>query len=178
MTIFITVLLTIAGIVALLFIIALFTKKDYALVRNINIDKPKNDVFNYVKLLKSQDHFNKWVMTDPNMKKTFTGTDGTVGFVYAWDGNKKAGAGEQEIKKIQEGEKIDMEIRFIRPFAGVANTSFTTTPVTNNQSTVTWHMSSAMKYPMNIMLLFMNMDKFLGKDMEISLATLKSNLEK
>lgn len=36
-------------------------------------------------------------MTDPNMRKNFKGTDGTVGFCYAWDGNKKAGKGEQEI---------------------------------------------------------------------------------
>ena len=178
MSILITVLLTIAGIVALLFIIALFTKKEYAIVRNININKSKDDVFNYIKLLRNQDYFSKWVMTDPNMKKTFTGTDGIIGFIYAWDGNKKAGAGEQEIKKIREGERIDTEVRFIRPFAGLANLSFTTTPVTNNQTTVTWGMTSSMKYPMNIMLLLMNMEKMLGNDMETSLNTLKGILEK
>lgn len=52
---------------------------------------------------------------DPNMKKDFRGTDGTVGFVYAWDGNKKAGKGEQEIKKITEGERVDVEVRFEKP---------------------------------------------------------------
>jgi hypothetical protein len=35
-----------------------------------------------------------------------------------------------------------------------------------------------MKYPMNAMLLFMNMDKMLGKDQETSLVSLKNILEK
>jgi hypothetical protein len=35
-----------------------------------------------------------------------------------------------------------------------------------------------MKYPMNGMLLFMNMDKLLGKDLETSLTNLKHILEK
>jgi hypothetical protein len=35
-----------------------------------------------------------------------------------------------------------------------------------------------MRYPMNIILMFMNMDKMLGKDIETSLVTLKGNLER
>lgn len=37
-------------------------------------------------------------MLDPNMEKEFKGTDGTVGFIYGWNGNKEGGEGEQEIK--------------------------------------------------------------------------------
>jgi hypothetical protein len=35
-----------------------------------------------------------------------------------------------------------------------------------------------MKYPMNIMKLFMNMDKRIGKDLETGLSSLKKVLEK
>jgi len=76
---------------------ALFMKKDSLIQCSIIINKPKQEVFNYVKSLMNQEKFSKWVMTDPNMRKNFKGTDGTVGFCYAWDGNKKAGKGEQEI---------------------------------------------------------------------------------
>ena len=44
-------------------------------------------------------------MVDPDMKREFKGMDGTVGFIYAWNGNKRAGEGEQEIKTIEEGKK-------------------------------------------------------------------------
>jgi len=112
------------------------------------------------------------------MKKTFTGTDGTVGFIYAWDGNKKAGQGEQEIIRIVPGERIDFELRFIRPFDGIGNAHYTTEGISENKTKVKWGMSSSMKYPMNILLLVLNMDKMLGNDIQTSLTTLKGILEK
>jgi hypothetical protein len=177
MNVVITILIILAAILAFFLLLALFTRKSYSLHREIKISRPLPVVFNYVKHLKNQDQFSKWVMTDPSMKKEFRGTDGSVGFVYAWDGNKQAGKGEQEIKGIKEGERVDVEVRFIRPFEGIATTPFTTRSISENETQVTWGMTSTMKYPMNLMLLFMNMDKLLGKDLETSLATLKRLLE-
>ena len=174
----IIIIAVIAGLVALVLVIALFTQKDYSVNREIIINKPRPDVFNYIRYLKNQENYSKWVMMDPQMKKEFKGTDGTVGFIYAWDGNKAAGKGEQEIKRIKEGEKLEMEIRFEKPFEGIASVPFVTESVSADQTKVKWGMSSAMKYPMNFMLLFMNMDKMLGKDLEISLSNLKTILEK
>ncbi len=178
MNILLIILGVIAGIIALLLILALFAKKGYSVHREIVINKPKQEVFNYVKLLRNQDNYNKWVMTDPNMKKVFAGTDGTVGFIYGWNGNKQAGEGEQEIKKIKDGERTDVEIRFVRPFTAVGYADMVLSPALGNQTHIRWGMSSSMKYPMNVMLLFMNMDKLLGKDLDISLNTLKGILEK
>jgi hypothetical protein len=178
MSIVITILAIIGALIAFVLIVALFTRKDYSIQRSIVIEKPKLEVFQYIRHLKNQDRYSKWVMVDPNLKKSYRGTDGTVGFVYAWDGNKQAGKGEQEIKNITEGERIDLEIRFERPFEGIASTPLTTEAVAPGQTRVTWGMSSAMKYPMNFMLLFMNMDSLLGKDLETSLSNLKENLER
>jgi hypothetical protein len=119
MNILITILAIIGGIIALILLLAAFTRKKYSIERNIIVDKPAAEVFDYVKHIKNQDFYSKWVMTDPNMKKTFTGVDGTVGFIYAWDGNKQAGQGEQEIVRLEEGKRIDTEVRFIRPFPAV-----------------------------------------------------------
>ena len=116
-------------------------------------------------------------MTDPNMKKELKGTDGTVGFIYAWDSeNKQAGKGEQEIVKIIDGELLDVEVRFERPFKSTAKTSFKTVSVSENQTKVIWGMDGNNKYPMNLMNPII--DKLLGKDLEISLVTLKNILEK
>ena len=177
MNIFVTILLTLAAIIILLLFIALFTSKTYSLKREIQIGKPLQEVFNFLRYLRNQEHFSKWVMMDPNMKKDFRGTDGSVGFVYAWDGNKQAGKGEQELKGIMDGERIDVEVRFIKPFEGIAATPFTTKSISPNETLVSWGMTSTLKYPMNLMLLFMNMDKLLGKDLETSLLTLKKVLE-
>jgi uncharacterized membrane protein len=176
MKIVLRILGVVAAVIALVLIVAIFTKKEYVVERDISINRPNQQVFDYVKLLKNQDHYNKWVMTNPNMKKDFRGTDGTVGFVYAWDGNEQAGAGEQEILNIVEGQRIDAEIRFVRPFKGLANTT-TQTIAEGDQTKVKWSFNGKMPYPFNAMALFVNMDKHLGKDMEIGLQNLKKILE-
>jgi hypothetical protein len=116
---------------------------------------------------------------DPAMKKSFTGTDGTVGFISAWESaDKNVGKGEQEIRKIVAGERIDFELRFIKPFAGVANAFMTIESLTENLTKIRWGFDSKMNYPMNLMLLFMKMDKMIGNDFETGLTKLKNILEK
>jgi len=178
MSILLIIIGVIAGIIILLLIIALFSKKEYSIVREITIDRPLQQVFEYIKFLKNQDNYSVWNKLDPAMKKTYTGTDGTVGFMYAWDSNnKQAGKGEQSIKAIREGEKIDMDLHFIKPFEGRAAAYMATSAVAPGQTTVRWGIDSKMNYPMNIMLLFMNMDNMLGKDLAAGLVNLKAIME-
>ena len=177
MNILIIIVLVLVGIVALFFIIGLFAKKGYVIERAVIINKPTQEVFNYVKLLKNQDYYSKWVMKDPGMKKDFRGTDGTEGFVYGWNSaDKNAGEGEMEIKKVIEGSRIDSEIRFVRPMKGISKAVMITEDA-GAQTNVKWSFTSEMKYPFNAMMVIIPLEKMLGKDMEESLALLKTELE-
>lgn len=179
MLIFLVALFTVLGMMILLLIIALFTKKDYEIERNIIINKNKTEVFYYIKHIKNQDHYSTWNLRDPDMKKEYSGIDAAEGFTYFWDSkNKNVGKGEQEIKNIKDGDRLDLEIRFIKPFEGVGQSFLSTEALDTQQTKVRWGMKSGMKYPMNLMLLFLNMDKLLGKDLEAGLKNLKRNLEK
>jgi hypothetical protein len=178
MNILLIILAIVGGLIALILIIALFTENAYSVERGIVIDRAGDDVFQYIRHLKNQENYSKWVMKDPNKKTVSTGTDGKVGFIYAWDGNKDAGKGEQEIVSIVEGKRMDVEIRFQKPFVAVASVPFIVEAISPQQSRFRWSMNSKMNYPMNIMLLVMNIDTMLGKDMESSLKTLKGILEK
>lgn len=175
MSIIITILSVIAVIVALLLITALIMKKGYNTHQEIIIRAPTQKVFDYLKQIRNQDQFNKWIMVDPGMKKDFRGTDGTVGFTYAWNGNKEAGEGEQEIKAIAEGKSIETEIRFVRPFAGIAQAKMTTEALPDGQTKAIWNTASQIRYPLNLMLPMIV--KMLEKDMATSLTRLKANLE-
>jgi len=173
-----TVLIVIVAIVALIFIMAAFVKSDYKVVREVTINAPKTEVFDYVKYLKNQDNYSVWATMDPNMEKTFSGTDGTVGFISAWESeNDSVGKGEQEIIGIDPGNKIDYELRFFEPFEQTDYAYITTEAIGNKATLVKWGFYGKMKYPMNMMLLFMNMDEMLGPDLEEGLQNLKSNLE-
>lgn len=169
------ILFGILGIVALLLLTALFVKKDYNVERSVSIDKPKEQVFAFIKQVRNQDRYNKWVQADPQVKKSYRGEDGTIGFVYAWD-SKEVGKGEQEISSIREGEQIDFILRFKEPFESNAAAHMTTNTVADNQTQLTWRMEGSSPFPMNLMNLFV--PAVLGNDLETSLATLKTVLEK
>ncbi|MES2431084.1 MAG: SRPBCC family protein [Bacteroidota bacterium] len=165
-------------LIGLALIIALFTKKDYAIEREIVINKPSGEVFNYIKYVKNQDNFSVWNQRDTAMKKDYKGEDGTVGFVYAWDSEKKeVGKGEQEIKKITEGQRVDFELRFKEPMEATDTAYMTTTPVSDASTKVKWGFSGRMPYPFNLMLVFMDMDKMIGGDLQSGLNNLKTKME-
>ncbi len=173
------ILVGIASVIVLLLIIGLFVKKNYNFSREITIHTGVRQVYDYTKLLKNQLKFNKWAMKDPDSVTGFEGTDGTAGFIMHWDSqDKQAGAGSQEITRLKDNSLVEFEMRFIRPFKSVAKSAITLTPLADNQTLVTWSFESEMKYPMNVMLLLLNMEKMLGNDLEISLKNLKGIVEK
>lgn len=166
-------------LVAITLVIALFVKKDYAVVRSIEINKPRTEIFAYTKYLKNQANFSKWAAMDPAMEKTYRGTDGEVGFVSAWKSKvKDVGAGEQEILKITENERLDFELRFLEPFEAKEAAYMTFDSLEENQTKVSWGFNGHMDYPMNIFLLFMDFDKMIGADLETGLKNLKTVMEK
>lgn len=172
-----TVLYIIAGIVLLVLLLAMLAPKTYDVSRSIEIEKPKNDVFSVLRSLKKQDEWSPWAKKDPNMKKEFKGIDGEVGAISYWLGNKDVGEGEQEITKIIEGERVEGQLRFMKPFKSESDCYFITDEVSADSTKVTWGFSGKNKFPMSIMMLFMSMDKMVGKDFEEGLSSLKVLME-
>jgi hypothetical protein len=171
--------LALVGIILLLLIVPLFINGNYAVEREVTINKPKQEVFDYVKYLKNQNKFSVWAKIDPAMKTEFRGEDATVGFVSAWDSeNPKAGKGEQKITKIDDGSRIDYEIHFIKPFESTDFAYLTFDSVSENSTKVKWGFKGTMKYPMSLMLLFTDMEKMLAPDLQNGLDNLKGILEK
>jgi hypothetical protein len=162
-----------------LFILAAsyFVDNEFGTERSVVINESKQEVFNYIRYLRNQDFYSVWTELDPEMNREYTGRDGTVGFVSAWDGNDDVGKGEQEIVGITEGERIDFELRFQEPFESKADAYFITESSDTNQTRVTWGFKSSMPRPMNLMLLFMDMEQMIGDDYETGLANLKEILE-
>lgn len=177
MKIFKRISIAVAILVSLPFVVALFLKKTFVVEREVTINRPKQEVFNYLKNLKNHENFQPWARLDPGMKKHYKGVDGTVGFVAAWESdNQNVGKGEQELKKITDGDRIDVEIRLTEPFVS-SDPAFTTTEtVAENQTKVKSVYFGKMNYPTNLMC-FWCADK-VGTDMAIGLENLKGLLEK
>lgn len=157
-------------IITIPLIVALFVPKTFNSEREIVIDKPKQEVFNYIKFLKNQENFGVWYKMDSTMTKTYEGTDGTVGFIYKWKGDKM-GEGKQTITNITEGEKVESDLDF--GFGEPAQAYFSVKAQSTTQTLVKWGISGETPYPFNFMSLFFDM----GKDFEQGLINLKDILE-
>jgi hypothetical protein len=176
-----SILLGVAGIVALLLILAYFMKREHFVKCEITINAPRQKVFDYLKFLKNQDQWNTNAKADPDRKEEFIGTDGTVGFIISWNGNKNVGEGQKEIKYILDGKRIETEIRFVRPMSAIAAIIMETESLANadknrDQTKVTMSNAGILKYPLNLMIpLF---EKMFAKQLNSSLSNLKTILEK
>src|SRR3984885_10251280 len=150
-------MLTAIGVIIVLLIILflvvpLFISKQYQVEKEVLIQRSNLSVFDFLKLLGNQIYYNKWVMMDPDVKRTSKGVDGTVGFISYWDSQvKNVGKGEQELTRVDAGTNIDSTVRFERPFKNTARVAMTTIAVTPGQTRVIWKMVGQNKYPMNLM---------------------------
>jgi len=170
MNILFSIVLVLLGIIAFLLIAALFMRKEHYVKREIVIQAPVQKVFDFLKLLKNQEKFNKWAKADSNRNWEFKGR-----FIISWNGNKDVGEGEKEIIKIIEGKRIETQIRFVRPMSTTANVIMETEFLSENQTKVFLINTGTLKYPMNVLIPLA--ERMFPKDMDSSLSALKHILE-
>lgn len=166
----------IVGLMVLFLLAALFIPNDYTVVVSTTINKPRQVVFDYVKLVKNQENYSIWVMEDPNVKMDYQGVDGTVGFKASWNSkDDNVGEGSQQITAISE-ERIDVDLNFVRPMKGEAKVSTFLVPTSENETKITVEFYGHSSYPMNLMN-FVGA-KFITDAETKNLANLKNILEK
>ena len=149
-------------------------RKEMLIQSEVIIGKPKDEVWNYTKLLRNQEDYNSWIRSDPNIKMEYRGTDGTPGFIAAWRSKTRMGDGEQEILSINEGESYEAELRF----RNHDNTTLLKTileRIDDNKTKVSTIMSATPSFPMSLMTPMMK--KMLKKNMDENSAKLKKILE-
>ena len=169
------ILFVLVTIVILFLVIAYFTPRDFSLSKSVTIDAPREKVYEYIRFLKSQEKYSVWVMADPNVEMTYTGTDGAIGGTSAWKSEmKNVGVGAQTITALVPNEKITVEIRFEKPMKAT-NYADTTLETVGEQTKVTNTFYGTNKFPMNISNLFLN--KMIGGDIQKNMENLKKNLE-
>jgi len=172
------ILIIVVLVIASVLLIAAFIPSEFGVTREVSINRSKVVVFEYVKLLKNQDNFSTWAMIDPNMEKTFSGVDGTVGFTSSWKSNHPdVGVGEKEITGMDDGKRIDYQLRFLEPFESTSSAYMIFNSVDSSKTIISWGFEGSMPYPSNLMLLFVDMEGELGGDLQSGLDNLKNILE-
>ncbi len=151
--------------------LAAFKPDTFRVVRRATIKAPPEKVFSTINDFHQWPQWSPWEKLDPAMKHTHSGTASGVGAAYAWEGNKKVGAGSMEVLESMPWSRIKIKLDFIRPFAGHNITEFTLEPEANN-TVVTWAMQGPAPFISKLMQVFMSMDTMIGKDFEEGLNNL------
>ncbi len=171
--------LGLAAVVGLVLITGLFLPREYAVSRNVTIQRSNADVFAYARNIRNQEDYSVWWKMDPNQVNTYTGEDGTVGFVAAWKSElDSVGSGEEEIIALEDGKRIGFALRFKEPFESNASSEMLFASTDSLTTQLTWNFNGNMAYPFNVMQLFISMEDMLGSDIQEGLNNMKEILEK
>lgn len=160
---------------AILFVLiaGLFVPKDYHFERSIVIQAPREIIWQNISQFRNFEKWDPWSSKDPAMSRTIEGTDGTVGAVYRWKGNKEVGSGSQTIMALDPTNHVDISLKFKEPYSSEAKV-FYNLQDTISAIKVTWGFNSEFPYPFNTFRIFMNMDKMMDADFSKGLANLKA----
>lgn len=168
--------IVIVSVIAILLIVAFFVPKEFSYEKSITINAPIDSVWNNANSLSALDKWSPWNDHDPNMKKEMTGIDGTVGAKQTWTSDI-VGSGSQTIIMFSKPTYFETELIFTEPNESKGK-AFVKLVSKGNNTTATWGMTGTMPYPFNLMNLFMDMEKNLGKDWDNGLSKLKKLSEK
>lgn len=170
------IIIGILAFIVLLLVVALFVPNDYTVSVSTVINKPKSEVFDYVKNIKNQEKYSIWMMEDPNIVMKYEGTDGTVGFKASWNSkDDNVGEGSQQITAVSD-ERIDVDLHFERPMKGDDKAATIVEAISENQTKVTSEFYGHSTYPINLMSLIGK--KIITDAQTENLANLKKILEK
>ena len=145
--------------------------------RMASIKAPPEKIFPLINDFHNWGAWSPWEKLDPAMKRTYSGPANGKGAAYAWEGNRKAGAGSMEIAQSSPPSAVTINLNFIKPFEGHNTTEFTLAPQ-GHTTNVTWDMHGPSPFISKVMQVFMSMDSMIGKDFETGLANMKSVAEK
>ena len=166
------------AIIVLILVVALFVSKDVVYEKSITINAPIDSVWMNVNSLAAMDKWSPWNDYDPNMKKSLTGTDGTVGAMASWESDvDEVGKGSQTISKIEAPTLFETDLKFYNGYESEAK-GYVQLSSEGPGTKVTWGFKSEMPYPFNAMKLFMNMEDIMDKDWNSGLGKLKVLCEK
>jgi uncharacterized protein YndB with AHSA1/START domain len=166
-------ILIVLGIIVIALAIAIATRPpSYRVTRSRTIGAPATAIFRFVNDFHQWIHWSPFEKLDPNLQRTFSGTESGVGAKYAWLGNRQAGEGNMLITDSVPPERIALDLKFIKPFPSSCLTEFTFSPA-DRGTTVTWTMTGKHTTMSKAMALVGSMDKFVGPMFEEGLANLE-----
>lgn len=166
----------IGGITFVAFLHA-WAKKEFDLSRTVVINRPKAEVYAFVRQLCNQKEWVPWFFQNKEVQLKVKGDDGKEGASAYWKGSKRLGEGIQRIVKIKEGKVIEVQILMLRPYKTLCLFYIGVKEVEPEKTKLVWGLRGAHRFPATVFTLFHGMEKAFGANVEQGLKNLKRVLE-
>ncbi len=163
------------AVITIVSIIGLFAPHKVVVAESVTINASVEKVFEQINLWSNFKNWSPWNELDPDMKIAIEGEDGTVGSVYKWEGNKKAGTGWLEKTLVEPNSRIEYDLHFVKPWEA-ENKGFMEIEQQGNAQKVTWGFATDAPFPKNVMMFFMK--GYIADDFKKGLNKLKEISEK
>jgi len=164
-------------LVVVLVVLIAMQPEDFRVERKATMAAPPDAVFAQVNDFHKWEAWSPWEKLDPNMKRTFEGSESGPGAIYKWAGNDKVGEGQMKILETKPNESVKIKLDFIKPFESTSTTDFTFKG-DGKETLVTWTMYGKHNFMSKAMCLIKSMDSMVGPDFEKGLASMKTIVEK
>lgn len=154
-----------------------WARKEFDISRTVVINRPKEEVFNFVRQLKKESLWMPWFNKDFNGVLKYDGEDGKMDALLYWKGHKHFFEGTQKIVKINLGKIIETRILIVKPLRLVLLEYKGLKEIDENKTKMVWGIRGGLSFPLSVMALIHPVDKAYGNDLEEGLKKIKSILE-
>jgi hypothetical protein len=148
----------------------------FRITRSLSIDAPAGALFALINDFRAWTEWSPWDKVDPDLQRIYEGAESGVGAVYRWKG-PKTGEGVMTLIESVEPSKVEIDLKFLKPFPANNRTVFTLEPE-GDATRVTWAMEGNNGFAAKAFGVFMNMDAMIGKDFDKGLAAMKAAASK
>lgn len=174
MTLFFYILIAIITFFAFLHA---WAKKEFDISRTVVINRPKDEVYNFVRQLKKEHLWMTWFKNNFEGILKYKGDDGKMEALLYWRGHRRFHEGTQKIVKLNQGKIIETRFLLVKPFRMVLLEYKGLKEIDENKTKMVWGVRGGLKFPFSVMALLHPVDKAYGADLEDGLKNLKALLE-
>lgn len=154
-----------------------WASKEFNISRTVVINRPKEEVYNFVRQLKKEHSWMPWFANEYKGKLKYKGEDGKLDAMLYWKGHKHFYEGTQKIIKLNQGKLIETRFLIVKPFRLVLLEYKGLKEIDENKTKMVWGIRGGLGFPLSVMALIHPVDKAYGKDLEEGLKNIKSVLE-
>jgi uncharacterized protein YndB with AHSA1/START domain len=140
------------------------------------INAPPEKIFPYLSNFRLGAQWSPYELKDPNMKRNFIGTDGQVGSIEEFDGNRDAGSGKIELLRVAQNDLVEIKLTMTKPIAAENLVEYKLTRE-GAGTRFTWTMSGESGFLGKFVGVIIDCEKMVAGDFSVGIQNLKTLVE-